>query len=73
MLYPLGVRDPLAAFPVPLRGTEEATADLAGSFDRAFDSGGFDLVIDYSGSPQPPLAPEHEAWADALLREKGLR
>ena len=28
---------------------------------------------DYRRDPVPPLDPEDAAWADALLREKGLR
>lgn len=29
--------------------------------------------LDYETEPDPPLAPEDAAWADALLREKGCR
>ena len=29
--------------------------------------------LDYAGEPVPPLAPEWSAWADRLLKAKGLR
>jgi len=38
-----------------------------------YDRGRYRLRIDYSGPPEPPLAPDDEAWADRLLREHGLR
>lgn len=31
------------------------------------------LRIDYRGEPEPPLAGDDAAWADALLRAAGLR
>jgi hypothetical protein len=37
-----------------------------------YESGGYD-DIDYHRDPEPPLAPGEAAWADALLRAKGLR
>jgi hypothetical protein len=34
---------------------------------------GYDLAIDYSKEPVPPLLETDVAWADALLQEQGLR
>ena len=36
------------------------------------ERGGYEDV-DYSRKPDPPLTAEQAAWADALLKEKGLR
>jgi hypothetical protein len=34
---------------------------------------GYDLEIDYRKEPDPPLDAELAAWADDMLRSKGLR
>jgi hypothetical protein len=73
-LYTIAVRDPLPAIPIPLLpGDEEPRVNLKAIVDRAYDLGSYDLVIDYRAEPVPPLRPEDVAWADSLLREKGLR
>lgn len=40
---------------------------------KVYEQAGFDLAIDYSLEPISPLKQEDRVWADALLREKGLR
>jgi hypothetical protein len=47
--------------------------DLAAAFTRAYDAGAYDLLVDYTQEPEPPLSRAAAAWAEALLREKGLR
>jgi hypothetical protein len=42
---------------------------LSGVYERAR----YNLAIDYSQEPVPPLKKEDVVWADTLLREKGLR
>ncbi len=41
--------------------------------DIATDEGNYDLVIDYTQEPVPPLSQENTAWVDEVLKEKGLR
>ena len=41
--------------------------------DRAYDEGAYLRQIDYSHEPAPRLKENDAAWADALLRAKGLR
>jgi hypothetical protein len=73
-VYPFGVRNPLPSFPLPLRsGDAEPLVDLRAALDRVYDRGGYALRIDYRSEPEPPLDPETAAWADALLRTRGLR
>ncbi len=72
--YPLRVRDRLPRVGIPLRpGDADAVLDLQVAFDRAFDVGAFTEVVDYMLPPVPPLAADDAAWADQLLKEKGLR
>lgn len=73
-LYAFSVREEIPSFPLPLNSGDaepevELQALLAGVYERA----GFDLAVDYSGAPVPPLKGEDAVWALALLREQGLR
>jgi hypothetical protein len=73
-LHPFSVREPIPTFAVPLASADpDAPLDLSRVLSEIYDRGGFDLVLDYAQPPEPPLAEEDAAWADALLREKGLR
>ena len=46
--------------------------DLQPLFDEVYDTGLYAEYTDYAQSPDPPLTPEQQAWADAVLRERGL-
>ena len=47
--------------------------DLQAVFDRCYDEGPFaDLARYDRRQPDPPLTPEQRAWAESILREKGL-
>ncbi len=73
-LISLDLRDPLPNIPVPLRRDDpEVVLQLAAVFDRVFEGGGYLYKVDYSEDPEPRLSPAEAAWADALLREHGLR
>jgi hypothetical protein len=41
--------------------------------NAAYDLAGYDLSVDYRREPVPPLDAADAAWADQLLRERGLR
>jgi hypothetical protein len=70
----LTVRQPLPLLPIPLRtGEPDVVLDLAAAFTRAYDAGAYDLLVDYTQEPEPPLSRADAAWAEALLQEKGLR
>jgi hypothetical protein len=72
--WPLSVRDRLPTFPVPLaEGFADVPVDLQAAFGQMYDAGPYRRRIRYADPPDPPLSPEDAAWADALLREKGLR
>ena len=59
--------------PIPLRPADpEVIVDLQPILDQCYRNGGYD-DIDYRVAPTPPLEADDAAWADALLREQGLR
>jgi hypothetical protein len=71
---PMRLADRLPAVPVPLDpGVPPVSVELQPLFDRAYDTGRYDDWIDYRQPPDPPLTPEQQTWADAILRERGLR
>jgi hypothetical protein len=41
--------------------------------NAAYMNGRYGEDIDYRKEPEPPLSAADAAWADAMLREKGLR
>ena len=53
--------------------TDFVRVDLQTVVNRVYSDGGFWRTADYLVPPNPPLDVENEAWADALLRECGLR
>ena len=73
-LYTCSVRQALPEVPVPLRrGEQEARLPLGTLLADIYARAYYDLRLDYRQPPEPPLSPLDAAWADALLRTKGLR
>ena len=72
--WPRTVRDRLPLVSVPLtEGVADTALNLQEVFDRVYNESFFDRAVDYRAAPEPPLPPEDAAWADDLLKEKGLR
>jgi Protein of unknown function (DUF4058) len=72
-VYPIGLRHRLPAIRIPLRpGDADVALDIQAIVDQAYRNARYDAT-DYSGECIPPLKGEDAVWADALLREKGLR
>jgi len=72
-IYRVPLRERLPAIPIPLRPDDaNVLIDLQAILDQCYRNGGYD-DIDYRVSPSPPLDADDAAWADALLREQGLR
>jgi hypothetical protein len=73
-LYLVDLREPLPTLPVPLRAEDdEPRVALQPILETVYDGGGFGDLLDYGHEPVPPLSTEDAAWADQLLRDKGLR
>ena len=68
------VRDHLPRISVPLSsGTPDVILDLQAVFDRNYEGGAYPRRIDYRQNALTPLEGNDALWADALLRERGLR
>jgi hypothetical protein len=68
-----GVREPIPPFVLPLQpGDAEPSVDLNVLLHDLYDRAGYDLRIDYSEGPEPPLADDDATWADSLLRAARL-
>ena len=73
-LYLFNLPDMIPQFPLPLRGGDaEPIVDLQGLLNQVYDRAAYDFRIDYTTAPVPPLSEADAAWADSLLRDKGLR
>ncbi|MBO1348802.1 MAG: DUF4058 family protein [Hormoscilla sp. GUM202] len=73
-LYAFNLPDAIPSFPLPLQsGDVEPVVDLQRLLNEIYDLSGYELVIDYSQKPEPPLSEANAAWASSWLREKGLR
>jgi hypothetical protein len=72
--YRLPLRERLRAFRIPLRESDsDVPLDLQALVDLAYRHGRYELELDYHQPPEPPLEAADAAWADELLRSRGLR
>lgn len=70
---PIKLSDRLPAIGIPLdHDVPAVTVDLQPLFDRAYDTGRCGDEVRYGQPPDPPLTAEQQAWAEGVLRAKGL-
>jgi hypothetical protein len=73
LIWPIRLPQRLPVIDVPLRNDGPTyRLDLQQVLDAVYDGSNYDLSIDYTQPPCPPLREEYAAWADQLLREKKL-
>jgi hypothetical protein len=73
-LYLFELQEQIPTFLLPLsQGYTEPLLDLQALIHGVYDRAGFDLVIDYSSEPIPPLGEVYSAWVSELLKEQSLR
>jgi hypothetical protein len=73
-LYAFGVHQPIPPFSLLLKpNDQEPTVDTGRILHDLYDRASYDLRLDYTGDPDPPLPSADAAWADQLLRQKSLR
>jgi hypothetical protein len=73
-LYIFNVQQAIPLFPLPLRlGDEEPVMDLQALLNGIYDRAAYDLKLDYSSEPVPPLPEADAVWVDSVLKDKGLR
>jgi len=72
--YAAPLQERLPVINIPLRQTDpEVPLDLQALIDQCYHRGRYELDFDYRKDPEPPLSKTEAAWADELLRGKGLR
>jgi hypothetical protein len=72
-VWPIRLRQPLPRIRVPLADDDpDVVLDLQEVFNRCYDQGGYARRMNYRREPHTPLPADDAAWAEALLREKGL-
>ncbi len=72
-VHRIPVRVRLPVIRIPLRpGDADVSVDLQAILEQCYRNGGYD-DINYRVAPLPPIEADDAAWADALLREQGLR
>lgn len=72
-IAPIRLADSLPRIPIPLDlGVTPVLVELQPLLDRSYDSGNYDRSLQYARPPIPALSAPQQAWADAILREKGL-
>jgi hypothetical protein len=73
-VWPIRLQGPLPAIGIPLRDPDpDASLDLQRALDMVYDRGAYDLKLDYTRPPVPPLPPALAKWADKLLKQQKLR
>lgn len=67
-LYTFGVRQPIPSTPLPLLpGDEEPLVDLNAALHALYARARYDLMVNYSLPPVPPLNDAEAAWARDLI------
>ncbi len=68
LVWPIGVRQSLPTLPVSLlRPDPDVPLDMGAALRTAYEHARYDLRIDYTQPPDPPLSPENAEWAASLL------
>jgi hypothetical protein len=74
LAWPIRLDQRLPVVGIPLKpGDTDAPLDLQDVLNTSYERAGYDLDLDYTREPSPPLSPEWAAWADQLLKRKGKR
>ena len=64
LLYPFNLRDAIPTFDLPLLpGDEEPPVELGTIFHALYERARYDLSLDYSQPPVPPVRDEDATWA----------
>jgi hypothetical protein len=66
--WPLSVRDPLPALPIPLApGEAPSHLNLRDCLDQVYKAGRYERELDYTEPPIPPLREPDATWARGLV------
>ena len=70
---PFALADRLPTVVIPLdEGVTPVKVGLQPLLDRAYDTGLYNRLAKYARPCDPPLTPDQRAWAENILRDKGI-
>jgi hypothetical protein len=73
-VYPISLAARLPVVKIPLRPEDaDVPLDLQELVDKCYRNGAYEGTLNYAEEPDPPLLGGDREWADARLRELGLR
>jgi len=73
-VYVRTMRQRLPRIAIPLQAPDpDVVLDLQAVFERCYEYGAYNDLIDYRAHPEIKLSPEDAAWVDEHLRQQGLR
>lgn len=73
-LWRIRLNQRLPPIVIPLKaGDDDAKLDLQEVFTSVYENAGFDLIVNYRDTPDPPFDAEQAAWSEQWLKKKGLR
>ena len=74
LIWPILLPQRLPVIQIPLQESDPSYGlDLQRILDTVYDRSSYDLSIDYTADPRPPLPEQYAEWSRRLLCEKGLR
>ena len=72
-LYTFNLSDAIPSCPLPLMpGDEEPLVELGAILHALYERARYDLSLDYSQPPVPPLHPRDVDWAKTLIKAAGM-
>ena len=72
-IYAFPLRDRLPRCRIPLRAADpDVVLDLPAVFDRCYEVGGYDLVVDYAQDPPVTLSVAEKEWLHMRLQEQDV-
>lgn len=73
-VYAFSLQDRLPRCRIPLRPADpDVVLDLPAVFNRCYDIGSYDLMVDYTQEPSVTLREGELEWLDQQLQQQGLR
>lgn len=74
VLYAFNLPDAIPSFPIPLQPEDtEPLVNLQLLLNQVYERASYDLAIDYTQAPVPPLSEADAAWAAVWLQSQQLR
>ncbi len=73
-LYSFNLADAIPSFPLPLQsGDPEPIVNLQELLNNIYEIASYDMALDYTQEPVPPLLEKERLWVEELLKSQQLR